>query len=206
LQSHDQWKQFLPTLRAETLAQQKRYDDLVYVPEGMDEEYEDDEGGIDLGSAYAQSLGFDEAPPSPDSGSPRSNSPSKNSKKKKKKRDRKKRLSVATEIPINEEDEEDNPQTNHVDSKTGKEEINTKKSEESTTPDWWSSMVTELQQAEESTHQKEDESSLDWWHELKSELQTTDVSPKKSATSPQKETTSPQKETTTPQKEATATN
>jgi hypothetical protein len=64
LTSHDLWRQFVPTLRAHTLIQTRKFADMAdeFMLDDDDEDDEDDEG-IDLGSAYARSLGFEEEHP-----------------------------------------------------------------------------------------------------------------------------------------------
>jgi len=159
--SHDGWKAFVITLRTDTQVQIKRYEDVIYAPEGEDED--EDEGGIDLGSAYARSLGFDEAPPAPEE------SPKTPIKKKKKKPKKKKSMTnlVAesstapqgkAESPLHVE-EGSNPEVK-------KEDI-----------DWWNSMVDDFKKEDE---KKEEPNSADWWNELKTELQHIE-SPEKSA-------------------------
>jgi len=71
------------SLRNDTQTQQKRYDDLIYIPEMGEEEYDDEaDNGIDLGSVYARSLGFEEATPYQTIESPKSKKKKKKSKKK----------------------------------------------------------------------------------------------------------------------------
>jgi len=158
------------SLRNDTQTQQKRYDDLIYIPEMGEEEYDDEaDNGIDLGSVYARSLGFEEATPYQTIESPKS-------KKKKKKSKKKKSLnSSMEEMPI-----EDNksPSKSEIPSFTinqksspKPEDINeeTSSEESSSGMDWWKDMVDDFKHEDEI---KDETSSDDWWKELKSELHT----------------------------------
>jgi len=151
--SHDGWKAFVSTLRTDTQVQIKRYEDVIYAPEGEDED--EDEGGIDLGSAYARSLGFDEAPPQLPDESPKA------PKKKKKKAKKKKSLTnLMAENASVAQGKADSPL--HVEDSP---KIEVKKEE----IDWWNSMVDDFKKEDE---KKEDQpNSADWWAELKTELQ-----------------------------------
>jgi len=170
LVSHDIWKQFLPNLRSDTLLQQKRYDDLIYMPELAEDEADEDENGIDLGSAYARSLGFDELAPMANA----TDSPSKTSRKKKKKKMQKRlsKLNNSMELTATED------QTSRSDKKEGKQEVDSPtspKQEETTekaeSPDWWNDMVSDFKEEEHKANPED--ATTDWWGELKSELQQT---------------------------------
>jgi len=160
LGSHESWKSFIPDLRAQTLEQMKRYQSDIYAEE---EDSEFDEG-IDLGSAYARSLGFDGEPnplPSPEP-----------QRKKKKKRTKK-----GKESP--------DPENSNENNSTGKEEDNSPPQENSNqkggspqadTTDtkssefsWWTDMVQDMKKDEEAKGNPLD--STNWWVDLKKELE-----------------------------------
>jgi len=169
LVSHDIWKQFLTTLRADTLLQQKRYDDLIYMPELAEDEADEDENGIDLGSAYARSLGFDELPPAATT-----DSPSKTARKKKKKKLQKRLSKLNNSMEISVSNSPDY-KGDKFSPKEGKQEVNSPTSTEEETPqpegspDWWKDMVSDFKE-EELKANPEEKNNTDWWAELKSEL------------------------------------
>jgi len=142
LSSLEIWKSFLPQLRADTLVQQKKYDDLIYMTENGDDEVEEDEG-IDLGSAYARSLGFEEMGPIVVPESP------------KKKRNKKKKSKKSLTSSTGSAETKLTPQS----PKTEKEQ----------NLDWWKDMVSDLKHDEE---EKVEVGNDDWWKELKEELHT----------------------------------
>lgn len=154
LNSHDLWKQFLNQLREDTLLQQKKYDDLIYMPDMMEDELEEDLG-IDLGSAYARSLGFEE-----NEGAQIPESPSK-TRKKKAKKNKKKKLVASTEGTLLETSEE-----------SSGSESDASESDANAGGDWWKDMVEDLKHDEV----KEEEPKEDWWKELKEELHTMESS------------------------------
>jgi len=175
INSLDLWKNFLPQLRADTQLQQKRYDDLIYMPE-MGEE-DEDEAGIDLGSSYARSLGFEEDKPL--------ESPNKKKKKKKKnKKGKKLQDSVDTLPPPQAYNSESSPKKEESNSNSPKkEESSSPRKEmkiaetpieeeniEEESPEWWKDMVQDLKQEEEEKNPEPDND--DWWKELKGELTT----------------------------------
>jgi len=153
--SHDLWKSFLPQLRADTQLQQKRYDDLIYMPEMGEDE---DEAGIDLGSSYAKSLGFEEEKPTE----------SPNKKKKKNKLKGKKQLqdSVDSLPPVKIPKSPSKENVKVVEKQVEEEEASPEQS-----PEWWKDMVQDLKQEEEQKH-PEGPDNDDWWKELKGELQS----------------------------------
>jgi len=163
LQNHDVWKTILPILRTETEIQRRaglepsRQKFLVRVQE--------DDTGIDIGSTYARSLGFDAAPlpleepvvQTPDTFViPESNSnmfpamegsesPNQSAKKKKKKKKKKSKNSIETGSPV---------LTNgHAGKETEEEEDEEEESESSKNvsptpkiaPAWWDSMKIDLE-------------------------------------------------------------
>jgi len=169
LTSHDSWKQFVSQLRADTQTQQKRYDDLIYTPDMGDEEYDDEaDNGVDLGSVYARSLGFEETTPFQSPDSPRN-------KKKKRKPKKKKSLNssveevdiddnnkspMKNEVPANSPNKKSSPKQEDISEETSSEES-------SQGMDWWKDMVDDFKHEDEI---KDETSSDDWWKELKSEL------------------------------------
>eukprot|EP01114_Cavostelium_apophysatum_P004845 TRINITY_DN1525_c0_g1_i1.p1 TRINITY_DN1525_c0_g1~~TRINITY_DN1525_c0_g1_i1.p1 ORF type:complete len:665 (-),score=256.94 TRINITY_DN1525_c0_g1_i1:84-2078(-) len=172
LTSHDVWKGFLTQLRAETTLQQKRYDDLVFVSE--DGEEEEDEGGIDLGSAYARSLGFDELPPVPQ---PAIESP-KTTRKKKNKKKKKSKSASFSEISL--EDKTASP-TSPTSPRSPKETGDGKAEVNGQNLDWWKNMVDDFKEEEKHNNDDKEPTNVDdWWKELKSELQS-EQSPVKEA-------------------------
>lgn len=155
LTSHDGWRAFLPQLRSDTLLQIKKYDDLIYIGE---DDLDEEDGGIDLGSGYARSLGFDEQAPTPVE-SPKNGA----SKKKKKKKPKKKNpppTGNANEGSLGTAD----PVHNHPSLEDASPQPQVKKED----IDWWNSMVEDFKKEDE---KKDSASSAAWWAELKNELQ-----------------------------------
>jgi len=168
--SHSSWKNFVTQLRTDTLQQQKRYEDLMYMNE-MDEEELDEDGGIDLGSAYARSLGFDEPASAASVESPKP--------KKKKSKKMKKKKSSATLV-------QETPVENTVIAEQIADGTAAVQVPEGTTgegTDWWKNMVDDFKQ-EESVKQGSEPQNDSWWQELKSELQTMEQEHKDSTANP----------------------
>jgi hypothetical protein len=154
----DIWKSFLPTLRAETALQQKRYDDLIFMPEAEDEDEE--EGGIDLGSAYARSLGFDELPPPP-----LNESPSKTQRKKAKRKAKK--ANSETNLKDSSDSNGGLQPKDVTDQVKAAQKAEATKENGGASLDWWKDMVEDFKKDEEPST-----GDHDWWQELKDELQT----------------------------------
>lgn len=110
LASHDAWKAFLPTLREETAKHTRR-------PLHRD----DEDDGIDLGSAYAKRLGFTGLPePEPESPAttpvkPAGTAATTSKKKKKKKRKSKSRLSLGSSEGSEDGDEDSGDEEDALD-------------------------------------------------------------------------------------------
>lgn len=165
LNSHDPWKQWLPQLRHDTQMQLKRYADIT--ADMLDEE----EGGfdedldIDLGSAYARSLGFEEELPEEEA------LPSTPKGKKKKKRSKKKKNLNSPQLDQKKESHHKNveiPMT-HV-SLTKVEEEDNNSDPSLSQESWWAELKQEFSEDKKKKKETEGEET-DWWANLKQELQ-----------------------------------
>jgi len=161
LASHDQWKQLLPIIRIDTLLQIKKYSDISSSEEDVEGE------GIDLGSPYALSLGFEEMPPT--ILTPTSSPNSKNRKKNKKKK-KKKASNIVGVNGIEKKFEqvfsgnEANEPVTSTDQQQQQEQQ--EQQEQQQQLDWWKTL-------KEDFAKKEPKSELDsssWWKDLKEEL------------------------------------
>jgi len=170
LVSHSTWKDFLPVLREDTEVQLRRYNDIT--PEMIEDE--DDQGmddlDIDIGSAYAKSLGFEEeSAPSPSTDAPK--------KKKKNKKRRGKKVTNAS-VPTG-----PNMMSPHhttvgerlLENIEQKEESKEVPSDASNT-EWWQSLKSDLAAEDEkkTVHDVKTEGSAqgdEWWGSLKQELE-----------------------------------
>jgi hypothetical protein len=162
LNSHIPYQNILPNLREESLRQLKRYQDL----EGMDEEGEEDTG-IELGSAFARSLGFDQDPPAVSD---------KEKKKKKKKKKKKGGPEGSVESPSPTLIRKtmsfgDNPAVPKEPIEHLKPEL--KNPDDDSDPKdsaatWWQEMKTQL---DEENKEKTEEVDSSWWDVLKQELE-----------------------------------
>jgi len=94
LASHDAWRLFLTDLREVTIEQMKRYESEM-IGDEIDLEFDQ---GIDIGSAYARSLGFDLEPSmvSPPTPEPTKKKKKKNKKKKEKEEEQEEREKCTT--------------------------------------------------------------------------------------------------------------
>jgi len=180
--SHDCWKSFVPELRQLTKEQMKRY-----TTELIEEEEAEFDEGIDLGSAYARSLGFDQDAPLPPTPEP----PKKKGKKKKKSKSLRKLTEegnaaespqdspasspvISRERPDKEKEKEkekaEKPKVSPIEVHLSKPEPEKKaevpKVNESKETDmsWWKEMVTDFKKEEVA---KTDNS---WWDDLKQSL------------------------------------
>jgi len=184
LLSHDPWKQFLPILRHDTEMQLKRYNDITSdMIDDDDEEGFDEDLDIDLGSAYARSLGFEEeAPEFEEVVTP----------KKKKKRSKKNKNKKGQEGSDSDSDDQNHIVTPHI------KQENTSPAHKSATPtkselikeetaedeitdpslsqeSWWAELKTEFtEQDKKKTEATGELESVDWWADLKSELENVD--------------------------------
>jgi len=176
LLSHDPWKQFLPILRHDTEMQLKRYQDITSDMIEDEEEGFDEDLDIDLGSAYARSLGFEEEAPDEEPITPKK-------KKKSKKKGKKKK---GEESDSDSENENQSETQNHVEAKkeenVPKHQLSAKeeqikeevKKDDITDPSlsqesWWADLKSELTQ-EDVKKRETSEDSVDWWSDLKEEL------------------------------------
>jgi len=178
LGSHESWKSFLPDLRAQTLEQMKRYQSDIYAEE---EDAEFDEG-IDLGSAYARSLGFDGEPnpiPSPE---PQRKKKKKKQKKGKESPDLENNNNQINDVNSTKTEDENVPEENNASKNTNEPKSpefswwtdmvqDLKKDEEVSpmdSPNWWGDLKKELEEGEA---QLQTENQGSWWNDLKSELE-----------------------------------
>eukprot|EP01119_Soliformovum_irregulare_P008018 TRINITY_DN2074_c0_g1_i1.p1 TRINITY_DN2074_c0_g1~~TRINITY_DN2074_c0_g1_i1.p1 ORF type:complete len:684 (-),score=225.62 TRINITY_DN2074_c0_g1_i1:92-1897(-) len=171
--SHSTWKEFLPVLRQDTEVQLRRYQDIT--PEMIEDE--DDQGlddlDIDIGSAYAKSLGFEEESlPSPATDAP---------KKKNKKKNKKKKSKKVTNASVPTGPNMMSPHHTTVGERLLENIEQKEESKESTSgasnEEWWQSMKSELA-AEDGKKTVQDvkaetgsADSNEWWGSLKQELE-----------------------------------
>jgi len=169
LVSHDAWKQWLPTLRTDTQTQLKRYSDIT--ADMLDEEEEgfDEDLDIDLGSAYARSLGFEEEAPEQEEAPSTPKRKKKNKKNKKKKKDQPAGNHVGEEnktsphketqpVSVLKHEDPEDIQDASVLAELSKEP-------------WWADLKTEFDEDQKKEGGDETDSA-DWWKDLKEELQT----------------------------------
>jgi len=183
LLSHDPWKQFLPILRHDTELQLKRYNDITTDMIEDDEEGFDEDLDIDLGSAYAKSLGFEEEAPEEDLTPKRKKKKSKRSKKKKSGEeggsdssdsDNENDKETPTENHKNENEEGSPiPPPKHVVSAKEEKIMEEVKRDEVTDPSlsqesWWADLKGALD--EEKEKKSGPSENIDWWASLKDEL------------------------------------
>jgi len=170
LATHDLWKEFLPQLKKDTMLFVRSYGDF-------DEEDQEDEDSIELGSSYAHSLGFTELPPAPTEGSPKT--------PKKKKKKKKKKISLSgNSIPTNNNNNISSPQPNGK-SPNVKEQAVTESS--NGVDSWWNDLKSDLEQTDHQTQQD----STDWWDSLKSELETSSPAPPPEKKNPKNDPNTP---------------
>lgn len=190
LLSHDPWKQFLPILRHDTEMQLKRYNDITSDMIDGEEEGFDEDLEIDLGSAYARSLGFEEEAPGESPSPTRKRKP----KKKKSKKKKTEEGGVDSDSDSDNEDEDENSTIeNHVTEEgtnpqqqqpippkhtvSAKEEkiMEEVKQDEVTDPSlskesWWADLKGELEEQDKSKRESSGSDNIDWWADLKDEL------------------------------------
>lgn len=168
LLSHDPWKQWLPTLRHDTQMQLKRYADIT--ADMMDEEEDtfDEDLDIDLGSAYARSLGFEEELPEEEA------SPLTPKSKKKKKKNKKKKNPDSpadqTKKELHHKNVEVAVPTTHL-SPTKVEEEDDHSDPSLSKESWWAELKSEFSEEDEKKKELAGEEAGDWWQDLKQELQ-----------------------------------
>ncbi|PRP88579.1 hypothetical protein PROFUN_02990 [Planoprotostelium fungivorum] len=171
LSSQEAWKSFLPILCDVTIKQVTPFSDV-------DEENRDT--GIQLGSAFARSLGFDGESPAPVVEMDLT------SKKKKKKKPKKKKKEEGTSdsdgqsdvSSVTSEDDDSSVEdaTPATEDATPSEEVPPTKMETSedepkpspATLNWWANLTSNLEEEDE----KESQSGSDWWNDLKDSLET----------------------------------
>jgi len=170
LLSHDPWKTFLPILRHDTEMQLKRYNDITSDMIEEEEEGFDEDLDIDLGSAYARSLGFEEEAPEEEIHTP----PKK--KKKKTKKSKKKKPDEGSDSDSENENDKETTTENHI---TQNEEgvvanvTNPPRHERSEKEE---KIMAEVKQDEVTDPSLSRES---WWADLKGELEVEDEKKKR---------------------------
>jgi len=167
LLSHDPWKQWLPTLRHDTQMQLKRYADIT--ADMMDEEEDtfDEDLDIDLGSAYARSLGFEEEAPE-ETAAPLT--PKTKKKKKKTKKKKNAESPPQTKKDAHHKNVEVAVPTTHL-SPTKVEEEDNFTDPSLSKESWWSELKSEFTEADEKKKELAGDEAGDWWQDLKQELQ-----------------------------------